>query len=335
MERFLDTQEKTLHRLLEACAVAARTAAQQHPSQPTHPASAGVLSSVAAHATEIRQRAATAPQPLDTSDTTADVLPTHSGASQAPSQHRAHMIAELLQRDKESQWAATVGRTAAHEKEQLTRAVALEEERLALAQKRNAALRARLSALKERHAATQCGLLQQPPTSTALMVTNGLSSAKLALMNTPILTTGDYTNEIVEARRQLDQCTRELQESQEHLQQLQQYHLDQLSGQFRPLLFAEDALRTTENFLDTETNMAVRATVVDALLEVNQALKPLLASDEDSVKAAAVLPCLESISSLWDRIAVQNFVVGRINRLFTCMCPTAPPLTLLKDTNMM
>ncbi|KPA76576.1 hypothetical protein ABB37_07860 [Leptomonas pyrrhocoris] len=242
-------------------------------------------------------------------------------------------MTELLQRDKESQRVTAVGRTADRERENLRRAVELEEDRLALAQKRNAALRAQLNAMtRELRESGQ----REPHThdSTALVVSSN-QNAQLTSLGVSGSTAGDYTNEIVEARRQLDQRTGELQDSRDRLQQLQQYHLDQLSGQFRPMLFAEDAIRTTENFLDTETNMAVRATVVDALLEVNQSLKPLSADAESGSKSGAALPCLEEINTLWDRLAVQNFVVGRINRLFTCMCPTAPPLTLLKDTNMM
>lgn len=325
MRHFLHTQEATLQRLLDAR---------------TQPAGLSQLASTPDGSSTRRANfpsavssPMTATHAADGAQHGGDALDTPSEQPGA-SQHRADIIAELLRCDKESQWAAMVTRNVRQEQEKLKRAADLEEARLALVQKKNEALRARLSALThERREAAQRSTAPQQ-VSTALVLASTDSTSQLALMGGPV-SSADYTNEIVEARRRLDQRTRELHEVQDRLRQLQEYHLAQLSGQLQPSSFAEDALRTTENFLDTETNMAVRATVVDSLLEVNQALKPLAAGSDSDFKSGAALPCLESINTLWDRLAVQNFVVGRINRLFTCMCPTAPPLTLLKDTNMM
>ncbi|KPI83399.1 hypothetical protein ABL78_7566 [Leptomonas seymouri] len=319
MTSFLQAQETTMQRLFDACVIA-----------PQHPG-AEVSSSRAAQAGGSAQyRKATALQP---SGSNINNSSPKSSRENSALQHRARIVSELLKRDRESQLATAVGRTAVREQVNLKRVVELEEERLTLAQKRNAALRARLATLtRERSESANSGLPNH--CSTALAVPAN-QHAQLAALGAARGTASDYTNEIVEARRVLDQRTKELQESRERLLQLQQHHLDQLSGRFRPTLTAGDTLRTTENFLDTEMNMAVCSTVVDALLEVNQALKPLFAGAESGSESGAVLPFLENVNALWDRLAVQNFVVGRINRLFTCMCPTAPPLTLLKDTNMM
>ncbi|KAK7199079.1 hypothetical protein NESM_000876700 [Novymonas esmeraldas] len=247
------------------------------------------------------------------------------GASLAPSVAetgtRASVIAELLRQERASQHALAAGQSAARETEVLRRAAALEEDRLALAEGRNAVLRRRLAALtQERREGARRPARGRDGADASLA--DGVRRASSSFDS------GDWTNDVVEARRQLDQRTREVEESRERLRQLQHYHLGQLGGHLRPVMAADDAVRTTENFLDPETNTAVRATVVDALLEVEQALKPL-ATAPDGPRG------LDSVCTLWDRLAVQDFVVGRINRLFTCMCPTAPPLTLLKDTHMM
>lgn len=342
MAAFLQAQEATLERFGKMCAVtsdhpetAALTGRYGTSNGLSHPISVEVSSNGATHSTLASQRVVTAPH-LSSMNDNSNLSSSASTQSRASLQHRVCIIAELLQRNKESQWATTVGRAALREHESLQRAVTLEEGRLALARRKNAALRARLAAAtRERQEAAKLPPQPRGDGGTALVETGARQSTSLALLPAASATANDYTNEIVEARRQLDQRTRELQTCQERLHQLQQCHLDQLSGKIRPMLFAEDALRTTENFLDAETNMAVRATVVDALLEVNEALKPLAANGREGSTSTAALPCLENISTLWDRLAVQNFVVGRINRLFTCMCPTAPPLTLLKDTNMM
>lgn len=246
--------------------------------------------------------------------------------------HRASVISELLKRGKDSQQMLAVGKSVAREAEELRRAAELEEYKLRLAQTRNRLLRGRLATLThERHKRAQHVLLSYNWNSADTIGTKRAAASQIS----PSPDGSDYTNDIVEARRQLDQCTKELEESRMRLDQLQQYHLCQLSGHLQPIMTADDALRTTENFLDSETNMAVRATVVDSLLEVNRTLKPLSVQHDGLQSLEGVLPCLDNVATLWDRLAVQNFVVGRINRLFTCMCPTAPPLTLLKDTSMM
>ncbi|KAG5505209.1 hypothetical protein JIQ42_07416 [Leishmania sp. Namibia] len=263
-------------------------------------------------------------------------LPTGSAATEDKQRtrqvSRARIVSELLKQDKASQQLLAVGRSAAREAEELQRATELEEEKLRLAQARNRLLRGRLSTLtRERYKGTHHVARNTDGNSADVVEAQAAPTSPI----TPSSDGYDYTNDIVEARRQLDQCTRELEEIQARLHQLQQYHLSQLSGHFRPTMTASDALRTTENFLDTETNMAVRATVVDSLLEVNRALKPLPLQHDAPQSLGGALPCLDNVTTLWDRLAVQNFVVGRINRLLTCMCPNAPPLTLLKDTHMM
>ncbi|GET86849.1 hypothetical protein, conserved [Leishmania tarentolae] len=245
--------------------------------------------------------------------------------------HRASVLLELLKKGKGSQQILALGKSSARETEELQRTVALEEDKLSLAQTRNRLLRGRLAILTRESGNKHNTVLSHNGRNSDIV--GSKRAADLQIGQSP--DNYDYTNDIVEARRQLDQRTKELDESQLRLRQLQQYHLAQLSGHLRPMMTANDALRTTENFLDQETNIAVRATVVDSLLEVNRALKPLSLQHESSHSLGGALPCLDNVSTLWDRLAVQNFVVGRINRLFTCMCPTAPPLTLLKETHMM
>lgn len=247
------------------------------------------------------------------------------GESTAPPDRTA-VLAELFAHESASQQALAVGRAAEREAAELRRTAELEADRLRLAEARNRVLRARFATLtRERREAARLALMQHKADETS-----GTDAAAASARETI-----HYTNAIVEARRQLDQRTQELAESQERLRQLQQYHLDQLSGYLRPAMSASDAVRTTENFLDPDTNMAVRSTVVDSLLEVNHVLRSLPMPRDGGQGADAALPCVDRVTTLWDRLAVQNYVVGRVNRLFTCMCPTAPPLTLLKDTNMM
>ncbi|KAG5483966.1 hypothetical protein LSCM1_05816 [Leishmania martiniquensis] len=244
---------------------------------------------------------------------------------------RASIVASLLKQEKASQQLLAVGRSAAREAEELRRATELEEDKLHFAQARNRLLRCRLAALtRERCKGLHHVELNNDGNSVDVVGAKQAPTSPIGQSSCGY----DYTNDIVEARRQLDQCTRELEEIQLRLHELQQYHLSQLSGYLRPVMTANDALRTTENFLDKETNMAVRATVIDSLLEVNRALKPLMVQHDAPRSMEGALPCLNNATTLWDRLAVQNFVVGRINRLLTCMCPTTPPV-MLKDTNMM
>ncbi|CAJ1987100.1 PFC12 / paraflagellar component 12 [Leishmania donovani] len=308
MERFLVAQEAALVRMLDSCRSDASQALLRWGFSD---AAAGSSANFALPPT--------------------DGTPTDGRQDTSPA-YRASVISELLKQGKDSQQMLAVGKSAARETEELRRTAELEEYKLRLAQARNRLLRGRLAKLtRERHEQAQHVLVSHNQNSADIVGSKRAAASQIG----PSPDDYDYTNDIVEARRQLDQCTKELEESQLRLHQLQQYHLGQLSGHLQPMMTANDALRTTENFLDPETNMAVRATVVDSLLEVNRALKPLSVQHDGLQSMEGVLPCLDNVATLWDRLAVQNFVVGRINRLFTCMCPTTPPLTLLKDTNMM
>ncbi|CAJ1019437.1 hypothetical protein Q4I30_001930 [Leishmania utingensis] len=320
MEHFLDAQEAALERMLDSC----RSDASQAPSlwRFSDAAAAAQLQQNVLRATGSNYHTVNLP----TDDTAAD---DRRGTSQT---HRASVMAELFKQEKASRHALAAGQWVTREAESLRRTAELAEDKLCLAQARNQLLRGRLAKLtRERRKGTRHVALSH----------DGSSADVVGCKRVPIFPIDStpnghrYTNDIVEARRQLDLCTKELEESQLRLHQLQEYHLGQLSGHLRPMVTANDALRTTENFLDPDTSMAVRATVVNALLEVNGALKPLPVQENSPQSLDAALPCLDNVTTLWDRLAVQNFVVGRINRLFTCMCPTAPPLTLLKDTCMM
>ncbi|KAG5509490.1 hypothetical protein JKF63_06195 [Porcisia hertigi] len=305
MANFLDSQEAALGQMLDFCWGGA-----------SHIPPLGVVGDVAAESQQ-------------TKDTQASAGHNSHGTVQAC---RAGIIAEVLQHEKASQQVFARGRLATKETQELRRLAELERDKLRFAQTRNRLLRGRLARLtRELQDKERCTVFNHNGDIGA--VVDGKQTPTFLNDSSP--TSYEYTNDTVEARRQLDQCTKELEESQLRLHQEQQYHLGQLSGHLRPMMTAQDALRTTENFLDPETNLAVRATVVDSLLEVNRVLKPLLVQRDGLESLEGALPFLANITTLWDRLAVQNFVVWRINRLFTCMCPTAPPLTLLKDTNMM
>lgn len=252
--------------------------------------------------------------------------------------HRVQVIDELLALEKRSKQTAASEKSASADRDDLRRLVELETQRLQLARRRNAQLKKQLESLESSETLwrgerdqTKHTWLEHPSPAQV----HPRDHARSAI--TPVTT--DLTNRLVESRRQLDSCSKELDAAKEKLLYLQQYHMGQLSGQYKPVVVVHHPLPATENFLDPETNMAVRATVVESLLEVNKALKPLTgigsSSDKsDALNADNFLPALQNVQTLSDRVAIQNFVVSRINRLFTCMCPTAPPLALLKNTNM-
>lgn len=155
----------------------------------------------------------------------------------------------------------------------------------------------------------------------------------------------DLLNVLAGLRAEVNQTTAELKEKSEKLQQLRQYHLLQLSGRYKPVSFAADAIKTTRSFLDPETNAAVRSAVIESMLEIDGALQQLLPSKNyqqsrsvpgdtslNDYGSESALHSLDVITSIRDRKAVQNFVAARINRLFTNLHATAPSLTLLQHT---
>ncbi|KAG8346622.1 hypothetical protein ERJ75_001003900 [Trypanosoma vivax] len=132
----------------------------------------------------------------------------------------------------------------------------------------------------------------------------------------------------VEARRELENMTVELNELKKELWSLQRRHIAQLGGyapllneDFTTIITARDAL------LDVDTRAAIRTLVLDTLLEVCQCANHV----ECVTGAGAEHPLLE-IKGLEDRLAIQRLVERRINKLFSYSCPTAPPVVFLQDS---
>eukprot|EP00796_Vickermania_ingenoplastis_P004331 gene4331-3145_t len=210
----------------------------------------------------------------------------------------------------------------------LKRLVALEGQKLQLAKTRNATLKAQLEKLKELSKKRESSRKDQSDSyvvGTEVHYDRGMGPG---LYNSE----SDPTNMLNALRADLDRTMAELEEQTEKLQQLRHYHLIQLSGRYKPVSFSADAIKTTRSFLDPETNAAVRSAVIEALLEVDDALKKHRTQGEEADAEKDVLPHLARVESLNDRKAVQNFVAARINRLFSDLHATTPALTLLQHT---
>lgn len=211
----------------------------------------------------------------------------------------------------------------------LKRLVALESQKLQLAKTRNSSIKAQVEMLKE---LSQKNRSSKDHNDTFLVGTD--SYFERGMGPGMYQSDSDPTNMLASLRSQLDQTTRELDEQTEKLQQLRHYHLIQLSGRYKPVSFSADAIKTTRSFLDPETNAAVRSAVIEALIEVDDALKSYKDGAESEVDSSSdgfdPLPNLARVTSLNDRRAVQNFVAARINRLFSTFHATAPSLTLLQ-----
>lgn len=220
--------------------------------------------------------------------------------------NRARLINELQRLQHDSTCAIVQGEKIVHGSENLRRLVELEKQKLKLAQERNVRLKKANASLNQE--ASQHVAPKGQPT--------------VGFTHRSVLSS-DATNQLTELRRQFDATTQELTIMQDRVEQLRCHYIRQLNGQYRLVNPSTDALKTTHNFLDPETNAVVRSTVMDAMLEVSRALEILPRPMNDEL---TVLPTLPPVTTLSERKAVQNYVVKRINRLFTCRCPTAPQL---------
>lgn len=253
---------------------------------------------------------------------------------------RAELIRELLRLHNHSRDLLERREEVINGTDQLKRLVSLESQKLQMTKARNALLHTQLEKLKE--TSRQQESLEASP-SESYMVGVEVHYDESATPHGVCTEQEDLMNVLTRMRTEIDQTTAELEEKNEKLQHLRQYHLLQLSGRYKPVCFAADAIKTTRSFLDPETNAAVRSAIIESMLEIDRALHyvlPLKFSRQDGVLAGhptkeeneweSTLHCLDIIESMKDRKAVQNFVASRINRLFTDLHVTAPALTLLQ-----
>lgn len=253
---------------------------------------------------------------------------------------RTELIRELLQLHERSRVLLQRREEVMNGTTELKRLVALEGQKLQMSKTRYERLQSQLEKLKElSRQQEKLGAASSESYMVGVEVRCDEDRSPLAICSGQ----EDLMNVLTRMRAEIDQTSAELEQKNEKLQQLRQYHLLQLSGRYKPVSFAADAIKTTRSFLDPETNAAVRAAVIESMLEIDGALHYVLPSrfpkDErprtgkttsSDNALESILHSLDIIDSIRDRKAVQNFVAARINRLFTDLYATAPALTLLQ-----
>lgn len=291
-----------------------------------------------------KEKAATIQRMKDTLHRTAcDLMETviPEGEDVGSERRRRALIQELLLLERHSATVLQRKDEVLRGNTDLERLVSLETQRLSLIKTRNKMLKAQLKKLNE---LSQQAATSRKSTSEATFVVgvelhheedNELADEM-----------ADPINLLNALRTEFDKKEAEVEEQNEKLRQLRQYHLIQLSGRYKPVRFSADAIKTTRSFLDPETNAAVRSVITEAMLEVDSALQHLnrcrsavdgeekveLSQSELYPETEAVLPDLSRVMALADRKAVQNFVASRINKLFSNLYPTTPALTLLENS---
>lgn len=246
--------------------------------------------------------------------------------NQAVEDNRTQLIDELLKLQSRSVPSSKRRDEIAEGAAELRRLLDLERQRLRLAKGRNSNLRAQLAALHKERDAAEAGT--QDASSTDMSrhavpeAVEGAPSGRSAI------------NQLAQLRRQMNSLTQDLECARERRDALTKYSLLQLQGQYNPVSLTVDTFRTTENALDANTNAAVRSVALESLAAVSATLRPIYESGGAGTEEGeeALLSELSLAQTLDDRKMIQNYVVRKINNLFSSRCPTSPALCLLHSS---
>ncbi|CCW61920.1 unnamed protein product [Phytomonas sp. EM1] len=233
-----------------------------------------------------------------------------------------YLLKELIKLNLESSTARERQAEAIRNKISLRRRVNMEKQQLFAAKSRNEMLKKQLEALKKNS--------RQPSPPNWREETVGGGGGMPCGVETSAI------NRLAEARRQLNHTTKELSEAEATLDQLRRYHFSQLSGSYNPTRAAGEEIPAVQRTqLDPTISAAVRQVVMEATIELNDALMAAFETP-DHVKEGEplVLEGLQSIGSLRKRRTIQNYVVKRINNLFTCKSLVLPLLSPASRTTM-
>ncbi|RNF02898.1 putative glutamic acid/alanine-rich protein [Trypanosoma rangeli] len=246
--------------------------------------------------------------------------------------HQREEMSQLIVDLLKAQWEASVlekkTTTIAEQRTALLRTIALELQKQQLCIKRQKQLREELSSLTATVRENNIRLL-----TTTSNAVPGISyaAAPPTMPKSPNTMTGltelgegkGLALMTVEAQRELEVSVTELANYKKELWFLQQQHLVQLSGQYQPVdLDTASRIITQDFFLDADTKAAVRSVVVEAMLQVGQ----ILGVSDYTTNLHEDVGRLLFVTDLRDLRAIQDYVARRINALFSCTCPTAPPL---------
>ncbi|KAH9600182.1 hypothetical protein LSM04_006403 [Trypanosoma melophagium] len=251
----------------------------------------------------------------------------------AQQEETSHLILELLKLQGQSVVLEKKTTTIVDIRTDLQRMIALEEQRHKLCIERQNNLRNELKSLSEEVKLNNLRLLEMAGNNTLGGTGSGMPLMVSTSPNT--LTSLSASEEetslairTLEARRELELANTELAACKNELWALRRYHLVQLSGQYQNVNLENPPIRTTQDFfLDAETSAAVRSVVLESLLEVSQCLGTSGNIDGHSGNLEPLL----AVTDPEERKAIQDYVVKRINKLFSCVCPTTPPLLFLQE----
>ncbi|ORC86212.1 putative glutamic acid/alanine-rich protein [Trypanosoma theileri] len=251
----------------------------------------------------------------------------------AQQEETSHLILELLKLQGQSVVLEKKTTAIVDVRTGLQRMIALEEQRHKLCIERQNNLRNELKSLSEEVKVNNLRLLEMASNNTS----GGAQSGVLPTVSTsPNTTTNSPPSEgetglairTLEARREVELANIELAACKNELWALRRHHLVQLSGQYQNVNLDNPPIRTTQDFfLDAETSAAVRSVILESLVEVSQCLST---SGNTEGRGVNLEPLL-AVTDPEDRKAIQDYVVKRINKLFSCVCPTAPPLLFLQE----
>ncbi|RNF03905.1 putative glutamic acid/alanine-rich protein [Trypanosoma conorhini] len=245
----------------------------------------------------------------------------------------SQLIVELLKVQGRSAVLEKKTTTIAEQRTALQRTIALELQKQQLCIRRQKQLRDELSSLTAAVRENDIRLLAATGNTTP-----GAAHAATppVVPNSPNTITGltepDEENGLalltVAAQRDLEVSATELAAYKNELWSLRRQHLVQLSGQYQQSKLEKASSRATRGFLlDADTKAAVRSVVLEALMQVSQ----ILGVADDTASFSDNVERLLSVADVRDRQAIQDYVARRINTLFSCVCPTAPPLLFLRE----